>query len=49
MRYPILVVLGGSFGGKTEWAKSLFKHPLESSHLFKKMSRMIFEKYFSVL
>ena len=28
MRYPILVVLGQSFTGKTEWAKSLFKNPL---------------------
>jgi hypothetical protein len=26
---PILVVLGGSLSGKTEWAKSLFKRPLE--------------------
>ena len=29
LRYPILVVLGPSRAGKTEWAKSLFKHPLE--------------------
>ena len=29
LRYPILVVLGPSFSGKTEWAKSLFTNPLE--------------------
>ena len=29
LRYPILIVLGTSLSGKTEWAKSLFKHPLE--------------------
>lgn len=29
LRYPIMVVLGPSRTGKTEWAKSLFKHPLE--------------------
>jgi len=29
LRYPILVVLGPSFSGKTEWAKSLFSNPLE--------------------
>lgn len=29
LRYPILVVLGPSSSGKTEWAKSLFKNPLE--------------------
>ena len=29
LRYPILVVLGASRTGKTEWAKSLFKKPLE--------------------
>lgn len=29
LRYPILIVLGPSRKGKTEWAKSLFKHPLE--------------------
>ena len=29
LRYPILVVLGPSRAGKTEWAKSLFKRPLE--------------------
>ena len=29
LRYPILVVLGQSRAGKTEWAKSLFEHPLE--------------------
>jgi hypothetical protein len=29
LRYPLLVVLGPSSTGKTEWAKSLFKHPLE--------------------
>ena len=29
VRYPILVVLGKSSTGKTEWAKSLFKSPLE--------------------
>ena len=28
-RYPILVVLGKSRVGKTEWAKRLFKNPLE--------------------
>ena len=28
-RYPILIVVGPSFTGKTEWAKSLFKAPLE--------------------
>ena len=28
-RYPLLVVLGASFTGKTEWAKSLFKNYLE--------------------
>ena len=29
LRYPILVVLGPSHSGKTEWAKSLFKQPLK--------------------
>jgi hypothetical protein len=29
LRYPILLVLGASFTGKTEWVKSLFKNPLE--------------------
>ena len=29
IRYPIMVVLGESSKGKTEWAKSLFKKPLE--------------------
>ena len=29
LRYPILVVLGPSFAGKTEWAKSLFTKALE--------------------
>ena len=29
LRYPVLVVLGASATGKTEWAKSLFKNPLE--------------------
>lgn len=29
LRYPILVVLGPSRAGKTEWAKSLFSKPLE--------------------
>ena len=29
LRYPIMVVLGRSGIGKTEWAKSLFQHPLE--------------------
>ena len=29
LRYPILVVLGPSRSGKTEWAKSLFSSPLE--------------------
>ena len=29
LRYPILVVLGASMSGKTEWAKSLFTNPLE--------------------
>ena len=29
LRYPLLVVLGASHTGKTEWVKSLFKHPLE--------------------
>lgn len=29
LRYPIMVVLGASRAGKTEWAKSLFKNPLE--------------------
>ena len=28
IRYPILVALGPSFSGKTEWAKSLFQNPL---------------------
>ena len=28
LRYPVLVVLATSGKGKTEWAKSLFKHPL---------------------
>ena len=28
LRYPLLVVLGRSATGKTEWAKSLFKQPL---------------------
>ena len=28
-RYPFLVVVGPSFTGKTEWAKSLFQSPLE--------------------
>ena len=29
LRYPILVVLGASLSGKTEFAKSLFRKPLE--------------------
>lgn len=29
LRYPILMVLGASLSGKTEWSKSLFKVPLE--------------------
>ena len=29
LRYPLLLVLGPSHTGKTEWAKSLFKSPLE--------------------
>lgn len=29
LRYPILVVLGPSRSGKTEWVKSLFSNPLE--------------------
>jgi len=29
MRYPMMIVLGASFSGKTQWANSLFKHPLE--------------------
>jgi hypothetical protein len=29
MRYPLLLVLGASFTGKTEWAKTLFRNPLE--------------------
>ena len=29
VRYPVLVVLGPSFSGKTEWAHSLFQNPLE--------------------
>jgi hypothetical protein len=29
LRYPILVVLGPSRSGKTEWAKTLFSNPLE--------------------
>ena len=29
LRYPIMVVLGPSRSGKTEWAKSLFRRPLE--------------------
>ena len=29
MRYPIMIVHGPSFTGKTEWAKTLFKEPLE--------------------
>ena len=29
VRYPVLVVLGSSATGKTEWAKSLFQKPLE--------------------
>ena len=29
MRYPVLIVMGPSRAGKTEWAKSLFKHALE--------------------
>ena len=28
LRYPVLVVLGSSGTGKTEWAKSLFSNPL---------------------
>ncbi len=28
LRYPILIVIGRSSTGKTEWAKSLFKNPL---------------------
>ncbi|CAE8675765.1 unnamed protein product [Polarella glacialis] len=28
-RYPLLIVLGASMSGKTEWAKSLFQHALE--------------------
>ena len=29
MRYPVLLVIGESLSGKTEWAKSHFKNPLE--------------------
>ncbi|CAE7432135.1 unnamed protein product, partial [Symbiodinium necroappetens] len=29
LRYPLLVVLGRSHTGKTEWVKSLFRNPLE--------------------
>ena len=29
LRYPLLVVLGKSHTGKTEWAQSLFKNPLK--------------------
>jgi len=29
LRYPIMVVIGASFTGKTEWVKSLFRQPLE--------------------
>ena len=29
LRYPLLLVLGASHTGKTEWAKSLFRNPLE--------------------
>jgi len=29
LRYPLLVVLGRSHTGKTEWVKSLFQNPLE--------------------
>ena len=29
LRYPIMVVLGESHTGKTEWAKSLFQQPVE--------------------
>ena len=29
LRYPLLLVMGPSHSGKTEWAKSLFKLPLE--------------------
>ena len=29
LRYPVLVVVGASSTGKTEWAKTLFKMPLE--------------------
>jgi hypothetical protein len=29
LRYPIMIVCGASFTGKTEWAKSLFLNPLE--------------------
>lgn len=29
LRYPLLLVLGPSGVGKTEWAKTLFRHPLE--------------------
>ena len=28
LRYPVLLVHGPSWCGKTEWAKSLFKNPL---------------------
>ena len=28
LRYPVLIVLGSSGSGKTEWAKSLFRNPL---------------------
>ena len=29
LRYPLLLVLGASHTGKTEWVKSLFKNPLD--------------------
>ena len=29
LRYPLLVVLGPSRSGKTEWAQSLFRNPLK--------------------
>ena len=29
LRYPLLIVLGQSHSGKTQWANSLFSNPLE--------------------
>ena len=41
LRYPILIVLGPSLTGKTEWVKSLFQRPHECPPRFRKTKAFI--------